>query len=215
MDTRVSLVNLGAGGGGPTSFDLNPHINRNAPAGSDDERAQSLALPADIVRGVDGSLYVAATGSGKVGVLNSSGVVRARIAVGQGPTGLALEARRNHLYVLNRFDETLSVVDLNTRAETGNVPIGFDPEAASVRQGRCFHYDASLSAHGDLACASCHPNGHRDGLAWDLGDPQGSVQIVNSRVVDFGSTQTGQSTFHPMQERFGSTLTHSNRDCAQ
>jgi YVTN family beta-propeller protein len=190
LNTRISLVGLA--NSNVTPVDLNPHINYGVPAGSDAERALSLALPGDIVRAADGTLYVAATGSAKVGVLNSSGAIQSRINVGQGPTGLALNQNRNLLYALNRFDETISIVDTTTKSQMATVPVGFNPEPTVVRNGRRFLYEAaSLSAHGDLACASCHQNGHRDGLAWDLGDPQGQLQIVNGGL--------GQSIFHPMK----------------
>lgn len=187
--TRLSIINLAAGAG-VSDVDLNPHINLDVTEGSDAERARSLALPADITRASDGTLYVAATGSAKVGVLNQAGVVQDRINVGQGPTGLAVDEARKRLYVLNRFDESLSVVDLSKRSETARVSVGFNPEPPNVRQGRRFLYDASLSAHGDLACASCHFNGHRDGLAWDLGNPKGILQTGSGN---------GFSTFHPMK----------------
>ena len=191
ISTRVSIVNFAAQTPGITAVDLNPHINLDVSAGSDAERAQSLALPADIACGADGTLYVAATGSAKVGILDQTGAVQGRIAVGQGPTGLAIDDPRGRLYVLNRFDEALSIVDVKARAETGRVPIGsFNPEPQTVRDGRRFLYDGSLSAHGDLACASCHLNGHRDGLAWDLGDPKGQLQTQSG---------SGFSTFHPMK----------------
>ena len=125
-----------------------------------------------------------------MGVLDSTGAVLARIKVGQGPTGVTIDEARQRLYVLNRFDETLSTVDLKGGAEASRIPVGFNPEPQTVRQGRPFLYDASLSAHGDLACASCHFNGHRDGLAWDLGNPRGKLQTV---------TGIGISTFHPMK----------------
>jgi YVTN family beta-propeller protein len=191
--TRVSLINFGPVGApapNTAAVNLNSHIDLDAPEGSNAERALSLALPADIARGTDGALYVAATGSAKVGVLDPAGAVRARINVGQGPTGLTIDEARQRLYVLNRFDETLSIVDLRGRTELNRIPVGFNPEPQTVRQGRRFLYDASLSAHGDLACASCHLNGHRDGLAWDLGNPRGKLQSVNG---------IGVSVFHPMK----------------
>ncbi len=194
LNSRVSAISFAGITPTITAVDLNPNINYNNPAGSDAERANSLALPADIARASDGTLYVAATGSAQVGVLDAQGVVQARVAVGQGPTGLALNAPRNLLYVLNRFDETISVVNLGTRTPIATVPVGFNPEPDTVRSGRRFLYDASLSAHGDLSCASCHENGHRDGLAWDLGDPQGQTQTVNG-----GGPFPTQSVFHPMK----------------
>jgi DNA-binding beta-propeller fold protein YncE len=190
--TRISLVDIDADVAGSTAVNLNPHIDLDFAEGNDTERALSLALPTDVVRGADGSLYVSATGSAKVGVLNPSGSVRARINVGQGPTGLTVDEARQRLYVLNRFEETLSVVDLKERNELARILIGFNPETQSVRQGRSFLYDANLSAHGDLACASCHFNGHRDGLAWDLGNPRGKLQAVDGNSLI-------PSVFHPMK----------------
>jgi YVTN family beta-propeller protein len=195
LNTRLSVVGLA--NANVTAVDLNQHINYGVPAGSDIERANSLALPADLVRATDGTLYVAATGSAKVGVLGPTGVVQARIAVGQGPTGLALNPTGRLLYVLNRFDETVSIVDTTTRAQLATVPVGFNPEPDNIRRGRHGLYDATLSAHGDLACASCHANGHRDGIAWDLGSPQGSMQTVPNPIgAIFGF---GSSVFHPMK----------------
>ena len=195
LNTRLSFVGLG--NTSVTPVDLNQHINYGNPAGTDAERANSLALPADIARATDGTLYVAATGSAKVGVLDSAGTVLARIAVGQGPTGLALNPKRQILYVLNRFDDSLSIVDTITRTQIATVPVGFNPEPIGLTRGRRFLYDAGLSAHGDLACASCHANGHRDGIAWDLGDPTGNMLTVpNPFGAPFGFPQ---SVFHPMK----------------
>src|ERR1051326_340237 len=193
LNSRVSSIAFGGGSASITTSDLNQHINYNNAAGSDAERALSLALPADVVRASDGTIYVAATGSAKVGVLNAQAAVQTRISVGQGPTGLALNGPRNLLYVLNRFDETISIVDLTTRAQIAASPVGFNPEPDPVRNGRRFLYDSSLSAHGDLSCASCHQNAHRDGLAWDLGDPQGAMQTVAGGLLG------AVSNFHPMK----------------
>jgi DNA-binding beta-propeller fold protein YncE len=74
-------------------------------------------------------------------------------------------------FVLTRFDDGISVVDLGARKETAHVAM-FNPEPASVTAGRQFLYNATLtSALGDQACASCHIGGDFDGLAWDLGNP--------------------------------------------
>ncbi|HEX8293841.1 MAG TPA: hypothetical protein VF570_18900, partial [Pyrinomonadaceae bacterium] len=199
MKTRVSSVD--PAGGAPTPFDLNPHIDYDDPAGSDAERAQSLGLPSDIARASDGTLYVAALGSARVGVLAPTGAVEARLPVGEGPTGLALDEARARLYVLNRFEQTVSVVDTAARGELTRVPVGFNPEPAEVREGRRFLYDASNSAHGDVSCASCHPGGHRDGLAWDLGDPRGDIDTI-SNPAGAGSLfirLNPISNFHPMK----------------
>jgi hypothetical protein len=64
-----------------------------------------------------------------------------------------------------------------------------------VRDGRKFLYDGEVSsAHGDLACGSCHVFGGMDGLAWDLGDPTAATMIP----VPPGQTP-GLPMFHPMK----------------
>jgi cytochrome c peroxidase len=148
-------------------------------------------MPADVARASDGTLYVAATGSDRVGVLSAAGAVESRVAVGGGPTGLALDEPRRRLYVLDRFDGELSVVDTAARVEVERISLGYNPEPSAVRTGRRFLYDGSLSAFGDLSCASCNRNGHREGLAWDLGDPTGEVERTGTGIL--------RSTFHPMK----------------
>src|SRR3989440_777549 len=192
--TRVSVLNAPAGTT-PTIAsvsDLNADVDFNNTAGTDAERAHSLAMPADIKRAADGTFYVAATSSAKVGFLDSLGAVQGRINVGNGPTGLAVDDTRGRLYVLNRFDQTISIVDTASKAQTAVVAVGFNIEPASVRSGRDFLYNAaSFSAHGTVSCASCHLNGHRDGQAWDLGNPQGSMDSVNTII--------GPAAAHPMK----------------
>jgi YVTN family beta-propeller protein len=192
--SRVSVLNAPAGTAPVLASvsNLNAHVNEANTAGTDAERALSLAMPADIARSSDGTVYVAATGSAKVGALDANGAVQTRIGVGSGPTGLAVDDARGRLYVLNRFDQTLSVVDTASKAQVSVVPVGFNVEPPAVRNGRRFLYDAAnFSAHGTVSCASCHPNGHRDGLAWDLGNPQGAADVVN--------TVLGPVSDHPMK----------------
>jgi hypothetical protein len=119
---------------------------------------------------------------------------------------VALDEPRGRLYVLTRFDNALSVVDLAARREVQHLPL-FNPEPASVRDGRRFLYDArKTSGHGDAACASCHVFGDLDGLAWDLGDPDGDVTqsplpiIANPANVPPDINGTGEiDDFHPMK----------------
>ncbi|HEX6790198.1 MAG TPA: T9SS type A sorting domain-containing protein [Candidatus Krumholzibacteria bacterium] len=170
VQNRVSAVIPGSDTVTPKH--LNAHINYANAAGDAGERALSICIPTDITIAPNGAaMYVAAFGSHKVAVLNSSGVVTRRIAVGEGPCGLALDTARNRLYVFNRFDNTISYIDLATDIRD-DIPVGFDPSPVFVREGRKFLYDGDISsAHGDLACASCHVFGTMDNIAWDLGNP--------------------------------------------
>jgi YVTN family beta-propeller protein len=169
---RVTTIVPGTGV--VTPIHLNPHINYASP-GDPVERSLSLALPLDMdVSAAGTEIYVAALGSNKIGVLDAAGNVTRRISVGAGPTGVALDEQRSRLYVVNRFDSSISVVDL-TDDSSFTLSLGFDPSATVILSGRPLLYDAeTMSAHGDLACASCHLFGDNDGIAWELGNPVGA-----------------------------------------
>lgn len=162
---------------------LNKHIDYSQCCADlpNDENAKSLAIPLQMVVSADGkTLYVAAFGSSKVGVYSTAQLeadtfvpsTSNQIAVsGGGPSGLALDEKNHRLFVMTRFDNSISIVDTDQRSEIQHVAL-FNPEPTSVVRGRPFLYDAAhTSAHGDSACASCHVFGDFDSLAWDLGDP--------------------------------------------
>lgn len=198
---RNSITTIDPSSGTVTSHHLNPHIDYQNAAGNPTERALSLAIPVDVAVSSNGAtVFVAAFGSRKVGVLDADGNVTRRIVVGDGPCGLALDEARSRLYVMNRFTSSLAVVALGPDTVTEQ-PLGFDPTPTNIREGRRFLYDGELSsAHGDLACASCHVFGAMDGIAWDLGNPQGD--FIRAELFPI---QTG---FHPMK---GPMMTQSLR----
>lgn len=204
VDTRLTEVN--AATGSRSYFDLNPHIDYGVSPGPPAEIAQSIAIPGDIEFTSDGSTaYVAGFGSANVAIIDTAGGAIDRIAVGGGPSGLALAEDLDRLYVTNRFDNTISIVDTLSRQEIGSIGIAgtsrFDPSPDVIRNGRRFLYDATTtSGHGDSACASCHVFGNFDGIGWDLGDPTGSF-VPYSQVdwVVFTSGGPLRSGFHPMK----------------
>src|SRR5262249_6762632 len=157
--TRVTRVNP-ATGTVASIVDLNPHINYSVTPGSAGEIALSLSQPGSGGFTADGSkFYLTAFGSRKVGGLNTAGPVTARITGGGGPSGVALKESAARLYVMNRFDNAISIVDTVANPQVGTIgvagPAGFDPSPDVIKIGRKFLYDAQLtSGHGDTACAT-------------------------------------------------------------
>lgn len=197
--TIVDPVTLAA-----TPVHLNPHINYAVSPGPQSEIDASLSQPNGGAWTAAGDrLYVAALGSAKLGVVDPSGDVIARIEVGEGPTGVVLDEPRQRAYVLERFENRVGIVSLATHTKTGDVSLGYQPEPAVIAEGRRFLYDARISsAHGDLACASCHASGNFDNIAWDLGDPTGAMQPSGVPFIP---------AFHPMK---GPMTTQSLRGLA-
>ena len=223
-ESRITVLSPG---GGVAPRHLNKHIDYNtccAPL-PNAENDRSLAFPQGLAVSADGAtLYVAALGSDKVGIFSTAQLETDTFVPsaanhvtlsGGGPTGLVLDETQGQLYVLTRFDNGISVVDTQTRAEIAHVRM-HNPEPQSIVVGRRFLYDARLtSSHGDSACASCHVFGDFDSLAWDLGNPDGeSIDNPGPFITKLLNIITGQPmepVFHPMK---GPMTTQSLRGMA-
>lgn len=153
------------------------------------ENARSLAFPVDMAISRNGkTLYVAALGSSKIGIFDTKKLEQDSFVpddknhielTGGGPTGVILDEKNQRLYVLTRFDNSISVVDLDKKTESSHIKM-FNPEPDHIVKGRPFLYDARFSSsHGDSACASCHVFGDLDSLGWDLGNPD-STSLTNT-----------------------------------
>ena len=189
-DSQITVIDPAHGS--VAAHDLNPHVDY-ATEGSAQEKALSVAFPQDIAVSADGgTLYTVAQGSSKLAIYRTSdieaGTIVPRLAdqvvlTGGGPTGVVVDESSNRAFVLTRFDNSISVVDLRHRSEIHHVAM-FDPEPASVHAGRKYLYDANLtSQHGVTACASCHIGGDKDELAWDLGNP-GAIPLSITHAGD-------------------------------
>ncbi len=215
-ESRITVLNPGTGGVDPQH--LNQHIDynqRHTDAGADHaaidaQAAHSLATPMQPVVSSDGAtLYVAAFGSGKIGVFDTADIEDANfesnfdptaesgnyINVGGGPSGMVLDEANNRLYVMTRFNNQLEVIDLSTNntVETHALP---NPEPQSIIDGRPFLYDATItSANGEASCSSCHIFGSMDQLAWNLGNPDDHVTTNSQPFATSGIAQD----FHPMK----------------
>jgi YVTN family beta-propeller protein len=197
--TRIQVAS-----GTVTPFNLNPNINYSIlpnPAAL----STALAQPAGVVFDPSGNfMYVASFGTDRVAQVSTSGNVNWFVEVNpqsvgsavspttkRGPRGLALNSQAQTLYSLNRISNTISVIGTGTKAVTSEIAVGTDPTPVLLKAGRGFLYDAKLSGTGTGACASCHVDGDMDHLAWNLGNPAGSM----TSVVQDGVT----IEFHPMK----------------
>jgi sugar lactone lactonase YvrE len=175
--------------------------------------AHSLATPLQPLVSSDGlTIYVAAFGSGKIGVFTRAELEDASFetnfdptvqsadylsTTGGGPSGLALDETNNRLYVMTRFNNSVEVIELGTGTTSAVHPL-HNPEPPEVVIGRPFLYDATItSGNGEASCSSCHIFGDMDSLAWNLGDPDGAVTVNNQPSPD--PLLPANGPFHPMK----------------
>lgn len=203
-DQRIAIIQSGT----VANRHLNKHLNFSLPTGSQQERDLSLSTLLGMAVSQNGeSLYVSAFGSDKIGVYATAALednsfapdAQGQIEVsGGGPSGIVLDESNDRAFILTRFDNGISTIDLTSRQETGHLQM-FNPEPAEVVNGRRFLYDARLtSGNGNDSCASCHVFGDTDGLAWDLGDPDGTVSSIPNVFIPI-SPAAAPTRFHSMK----------------
>jgi hypothetical protein len=194
-----------------TPIHLNKHIDYSKLAGSPGfdptAKLHSLSTPVDMAVTRDGkTLYVAAFGSSKIGVFNTTALENNTFnpvidsanyipVSGGGPSGLVLDEAGGRLYVMTRFDNSVKVLDLASKREIAALALA-NPEPAAVLQGRPFLYDANRSGNGEAACASCHIFSDMDDLAWDLGNPD---ITTTTDPIPMPVTGAANPDFHPMK----------------
>jgi len=152
------------------------------------------------------TLYVAAFGSSKVGIFNTTTLEDDSFTPnsnnhitlsGGGISGLVLDEGIQRLFAMNRFNNTISVIDTLNKSETQVVQM-LNPEPSSVIAGRKFLYDANLtSSNGEASCAACHVFGDFDSLAWDLGDPES--EVLNNPNPSAIALVAGSRDYHPLK----------------
>ena len=195
---RVNFASFTSGSNN-TITDMNPHLNYNQPNISQSLRNQSVADPRGIAWNSSGTrCYVTGMGTNNVIILNSNGdrVQQQPIEVGEGPTGIVLDENNDRAFVLNKFDGTISIVNINSATEISRVSF-YDPTPQVIKDGRPHLYDAhATSGLGNISCASCHVDARFDGLAWDLGNPQGELTFPAPGTPTEGAPFNG---FHPMK----------------
>lgn len=114
----------------------------------------------------------------------SAEYVTARIPVGHNPRGVALSPDGKRLYVANRLDDTLSVIDIETQKMISTIDLGGPKNVDALRRGERLFYTAEFSFQGQFGCSNCHLDATIDGLQWDL-EPDGfGKDIVDNRSLE-------------------------------
>lgn len=187
-----------------TTQDLNPHAN--APQIEPNDTQLSLSQPMAIKADTDGA-WLAAFGSDRLARVSNDGIITQRIDLRgnfsqlvRGPRGMAKHPTSHHLAVFNKLSQTLSIIDLITTDVVSEIPLAsHNPLPLEQQQGRGFFYDARLSGNGTVSCGSCHFDADIDGIAWDLGDPGGSLLTVVGYSPSIGQPGPVNRILHPMK----------------
>ena len=172
-----------------------------------DELDTFFSLPFGTAISADQSrVYVSASGSNQVAAIDLKELVAAarspqaaslaedlsaaaryviaRITVGRNPRTLVLSHDGATLFVANRTDDTISIIDTARNQVTGEIPLGGPAELSAERRGERLFYSSHFSFGHQFGCANCHLDSTFDKLSWDL-EPDGfGVDIVDNRSLE-------------------------------
>jgi YVTN family beta-propeller protein len=114
----------------------------------------------------------------------SANYVVARIAVGLNPRGLTLAGDGRTLFVANRLDDSISVIDTRNNYVTTTIKLDGPKKISAIRHGEQTFYTARYSFQGQIGCANCHIDSTFDGIEWNL-EPDGfGRSTVDNKLLE-------------------------------
>lgn len=113
----------------------------------------------------------------------SSEFVVARVPVKDNPRGITVAPDGATAWVANTLDDSLSVIDLARNEAVARVDLGGPKKVTHIRWGEQLFHSAKITFQRQFACATCHPDGHVDGLTYDIEADGIGVSPVDNRTL--------------------------------
>ena len=102
---------------------------------------------------------------------------------GKNPRGLLVMPDNRRAFVANSLDDTLGVIDLTKMEMTATVDLGGPKTITRQRWGEQLFHNAFVTFHRQFACNSCHPDGHVDGMSYDIEADGIGIEPVDNRTL--------------------------------
>jgi YVTN family beta-propeller protein len=175
-----------------------------------DEPTLSFPDPTDVAITPDGRLaLVTSSGSNRVAVVDVSqliGMLQSateherrhvfpnhlgkptefvikHIPTGPSPRGVVVTPDGTAALVACALDDGLTVIDLQSLEAVGRVDLGGPQVISKTRRGELLFHSADITFRRQFSCHSCHPDGHIDGLTYDI-EPDGiGAAPVDNRTL--------------------------------
>jgi YVTN family beta-propeller protein len=99
------------------------------------------------------------------------------------PRGVTISADGRTAYVANALNDSVTVIDIAQMKATKRIDLGGPKDITEVRWGEQLFHSANITFHRQFSCHSCHPDGHVDGLTYDI-EPDGiGTSPVDNRTL--------------------------------
>lgn len=105
------------------------------------------------------------------------------IPTGRSPRGIVIAPDGKTAYVANCLDDNIGVIDLARLEPAGVIDLGGPKEVTRQRFGERIFHSATVTFHRQFSCHSCHPDGHIDGITYDIEADGIGVSPVDNRTL--------------------------------
>ncbi len=99
------------------------------------------------------------------------------------PRGILITPDGKTAFAANALDDSLTVIDIDKLESVARIDLGGPEIITRVRYGERLFHSANITFHRQFSCHSCHPDGHVDGLTYDI-EPDGiGISPVDNRTL--------------------------------
>ncbi len=113
----------------------------------------------------------------------AAGFVIKHIPTRDSPRGVIVTPDGEAAFVANSLDDSLTVIDMQKLQTAGMVDLGGPQEITEIRAGERLFHSARVTFQRQFSCHSCHPDGHVNGLTFDI-EPDGiGISPVDNRTL--------------------------------
>jgi DNA-binding beta-propeller fold protein YncE len=120
----------------------------------------------------------------------SSRYVVKRIHTGANPKGMALTNNGEKLYIAEHLNDRIAVINTRNLEIEKNIDLGGPGRITVTRQGRRLMNSAGASFQTQFSCFTCHPDGHEDGLVYNMASINMGRNLTNTQSLrDVGETE--------------------------
>ncbi|MEZ5070860.1 MAG: beta-propeller fold lactonase family protein [Bacteroidales bacterium] len=113
----------------------------------------------------------------------SSEYVIGRISVGANPKGMALSPDGKRLYVTERLDDRLAVINTETLESEEGIDLEGPKRRTVARHGRQVLNNSKGTFQNQYACYTCHPDAHEDGLVYNMAGADMGRNLANVQTL--------------------------------
>ncbi len=105
------------------------------------------------------------------------------ISTRHSPRGIVITPDGRTAFVANCLDDSVTVIDLERLEAVGRIDLGGPKVVTKARYGERLFHNAGITFHRQFSCHTCHPDGHIDGITYDI-EPDGiGTSPVDNRTL--------------------------------